>query len=91
MPRRDGSGPMGAGAMTGRGMGACANGQDTHYGNGFRMGLSCRRGIKGGRGLGIGRGFFGGFSDVQISKEEQKRILENQKNEIQKRLEDLDK
>jgi len=85
MPRRDGSGPMGAGAMTGRGMGACANGQDTHYGNGFRMGLGCRRGIKG------GRGFFGRFSDVQISKEEQKRILENQKNEIQKRLEDLDK
>lgn len=80
MPRRDGSGPM-----TGRGMGACANGQDTQYGNGFRMGLGCRRGIKG------GRGFFGRFSDVQISKEEQKRILENQKNEIQKRLEDLDK
>ena len=54
MPRGDRTGPMGAGAMTGRGEGFCA-GYDTP---GF-MNRSFGRNFGGGRGF--GRGFGGGF------------------------------
>lgn len=40
MPRRDGTGPRGAGSMTGRGFGYCATGRG--YGLGYGMGY--RRG-----------------------------------------------
>ena len=45
MPRLNGTGPQGQGAMTGRGLGPCGSGMSS--GRGF-----CR-----GRGMGIGRGF----------------------------------
>ncbi|MEM2916545.1 MAG: DUF5320 domain-containing protein [Candidatus Woesearchaeota archaeon] len=62
MPGFDGTGPMGLGPMTGRGMGLC--------GRGFRLGF--------GRGFGrFGRGFgwrcMPGFVDINLSKEEQKK------------------
>ena len=46
MPRLDGTGPQGAGPMTGRGAGPCNNGQG-------------RANAGRGRGRGFGRGFFG--------------------------------
>ncbi|KUO59430.1 MAG: hypothetical protein APF84_07670 [Gracilibacter sp. BRH_c7a] len=52
MPGRDGTGPMGQGSMSGRGMGLC-NPNSTSRNinrNGRGMGLGCRRGS--------GRGFF---------------------------------
>ena len=53
MPRRDGTGPMGAGSMTGRGFGLCTGANAVKYGAGLGMGLglglACRRGF--GRGL----------------------------------------
>jgi len=45
MPGRDGTGPAGAGAMTGRGFGCCAG-----HTAGFGLGLACRRGFGAGAG-----------------------------------------
>lgn len=60
MPRGDGTGPMGMGAMTGRGAGWCAGFNTSGYANqvpgrGFGMGFGRGRGFVGGRGAG-GRG-----------------------------------
>lgn len=45
MPGRDGTGPLGQGAMTGRGLGVCAGESRTPYGRGLglRCGLHCRK------------------------------------------------
>ncbi len=51
MPKRDGSGPMSAGAMTGRGMGPCTENtvkNSVGLGMGAGLGLACRRGYGGG-------------------------------------------
>lgn len=50
MPRRDGTGPTGAGPMTGKGFGLCTSQNATRYGVGLEMGP----------GLGFRRGFGGG-------------------------------
>ncbi len=60
MPRGDGTGPMGMGAMTGRGAGWCAGFSVPGYANtipgrGFGIGFGRGRGFFGGRGGG-GRG-----------------------------------
>jgi len=60
MPRGDGTGPMGMGAMTGRGAGWCAGFNTPGYANpvpgrGFGMGFGRGGGFYGGRGGG-GRG-----------------------------------
>ena len=55
MPAFNGTGPQGAGPMTGRGLGSCGGGQA--YGRGIGRGLG--RGF--GRGLGFGRGFGVGY------------------------------
>jgi len=49
MPGRDGTGPMGRGAITGKGLGICAMGNAVKYGAGLGLGL--------GLGLGCRRGF----------------------------------
>jgi hypothetical protein len=59
MPRGDGTGPMGMGAMTGRGAGWCAGFGTPGYANsipwrGFGMGFGRGRGFFGGRGGGRG-------------------------------------
>ena len=55
MPRRDGTGPMGAGSMTGRGLDSCIGANAVNcgagLGMGLRLGLACRRGF----GNGFGR------------------------------------
>ncbi len=53
MPRLDGTGPTGAGAMTGRGQGNCRSTKFAKYGVGLGLGL--------GLGLAARRGFRGGF------------------------------
>jgi len=57
MPRRDGTGPIGRGAKTGRGLGANRRVNAPVYGGGF--GRGCGRGA--GRGLGQGFGRVFGF------------------------------
>ncbi len=54
MPGMEGTGPAGAGPMTGRGLGACAGGRGAGWGYGSGRG----RGF--GRGFGPGYGFGGG-------------------------------
>ncbi len=85
MPGRDGTGPMGAGAGTGRGMGGCVgtpvNGQYPVYGSG------CQR--RAGRGGMQGRGFGRGFAGVYPAAT-QKEALEQQRVALQARLDQVD-
>lgn len=56
MPGRDRRGPVGAGPMTGRGLGYCNTGHTAGYiGDGFGRSYGF------GRGLGVRRGRFGGW------------------------------
>ena len=43
MPRQDGTGPLGQGAITGRGLGPCGGGMRRGFGRGFCRGLEFRR------------------------------------------------
>lgn len=79
MPRRDGTGPMGAGTMTGRGMGFCTGVNAANYTAGLGLGLNCRRSF--------GRNVFVN----QISSKTQKELLEEQKNYLQQHLDNIDK
>ncbi|MDD5456266.1 MAG: DUF5320 domain-containing protein [Candidatus Margulisbacteria bacterium] len=54
MPRRDGTGPMGQGPMTGRGMGACAPNTGSIR-NFFGFGRGRGAGMGHSRGMGLGR------------------------------------
>lgn len=80
MPGRDGTGPAGAGAMTGRGLGGCAdipvNGQSPVFG------MGCRR--RAGRGGMQGRGFGRGAATAP------KEALEQQRAALQARLDQVD-
>jgi len=80
MPRRDGTGPIGVGAMTGRNLGSCTVVNAVKYGAGFGFGLACRR----------GRGF-GRCADAIIdSSITRKELLEKQKFVLQSRIRALD-
>ena len=81
MPRRDGTGPIGAGSMTGRGQRLCTGANAVKYGAGLGMGLGF------GRGCGFGRG----FAINQTSTKTQKELLNEQKTMLQGRLEVIDK
>jgi len=85
MPRRDGTGPMGAGSMTGRGLGNCIAANTVKYGAGLGLGLglACRRGF--------GRGFGRGFVVNQTSSKTQEELLNEQKTMLKNRLEVIDK
>ena len=105
MPFGDGTGPYGRGQLTGRGMGFCAGYDAPGY---INTGFGFRRGM--GRGFfsrgGFGRGFRARWfwrlpirSTAPIgplSKEEEKKLLEDElreieleKQEIEKRLKEL--
>lgn len=73
MPRRDGTGPMGRGARTGRGMGFC----NTTKAAGILGGLGWRR---------CRRGFGLNNYDNVISTENQKDLLKEQKAILEDRL-----
>lgn len=87
MPRRDGTGPMGAGSMTGRGLGSCTGANAVTYGAGLGLGLglglACRRGF--------GRGFGRGLAVNQNSSKTQKELLQEQKDVLKNRLDVIDK
>ncbi len=90
MPRRDGTGPMGAGSMTGRGIGLCTGAGTVKYGAGpgVGLGLACRHGFSGG----FGKGFGVDQTSPKTQKEmlyEQKIILQDRLKVIDKQLEDL--
>lgn len=81
MPRRDGTGPTGVGSMTGRGLGLCTGANAIRHGAGFGMGLklACRR------------GFGRGFAVNQTSSKTRKELLQEQKDILQNHLEVIDK
>ena len=83
MPGKDGTGPTGAGPMTGRALGLCTDTEETK--RGFFRG----RGL--GLGLGRGRGFGRRFAARQASPENQKTWLQEQKAVLQDRLKTIDK
>lgn len=85
MPQRDGTGPMGAGAMTGRGLGACAG--TTAAAAQQTAGLGCRR-RAGGRGM-QGRGFGRSNGSAPLSADAQKELLERRRDALQKRLDNF--
>jgi hypothetical protein len=72
MPRQNGTGPMGMGPMTGRGMGPCGGGMA--YG---------RRG--GGRGLGWRR-FWGYYPAPNMNKKEETEILSEEAQVLEEEL-----
>ena len=73
MPGMDQTGPMGQGPMTGRGLGPCGRGA----GPGFRRGFG--RGVR--RGFGVGSGAY--YEPEPLSKEQQKRILEEEAEDLE--------
>ena len=73
MPNFDGTGPNGAGAMTGRGDGPCARQGEQRFFNG-RGGS----GRGGGRGMGIRNRIGQGFYFRQVSLIEQEKMLEEE-------------
>ena len=89
MPNKDKTGPLGKGALTGRQMGNCEQAEPQEFvrGQGFGR-MFCPRG------RGMGRGF--GFRQMQLTKEQERKILEAdlaeldaEKVEIQKRLKEI--
>ncbi len=85
MPGQDGTGPLGQGPLTGRGLGPCGRGL------GFRKGFGRGSGRSFGRGLGIGTAM-----PVILTKEQEKKILEaelkeieTEKAEVEKQLKEL--
>jgi hypothetical protein len=89
MPGRDGTGPMGAGSMTGRGLGLCTGANAVKYGAVFGIGLGLAR--RYGFGGGFGRGFGKGLAFNETSPKTQKELLQEQKDILQNRLEVIDK
>ena len=77
MPKRDGTGPMGQGTMTGRGLGNCNDGEIMN--SGFGMGRRF------GRGMGCSNGR--GYNREYLT--EQKSMLQKTLDSIEKQLENL--
>lgn len=92
MPFGDGTGPLGEGPMTGRGLGYCAGYNTPGYTKGVPMG----RGFGFGRGLGFGwRRLFpltrapATQNQERAVLEDQLKALEEQIKEIKKRIDEL--
>ena len=76
MPGQDRTGPMGQGPMTGRGMGPCGSGMRRGFGKGLGRGMR--------RGFGYGSGVYS--EPEPISKEQQKKILEEEAEDLEVEL-----
>jgi len=87
MPGRDGTGPIGSGAMTGQGMGVCAGAPGLRYGAGFGLGFGCRRGM----GRGFGRGYGLNYNPSLGVPRTDKEYLEGQKEFLKSHLDSIDK
>ena len=85
MPGRNGTGPMGAGAMSGRGLGLCSGAGNLARGArlGLGLGMACRRGF--------GRGFRRFSVNEEMTANHRKELLQLQKNTLKNRLVDIDR
>ena len=88
MPRRDGTGPVGAGAISGRGLGLCnlAN-TEVKYGLGRRM----RLGLKSRCRCGFGRRFRRGTILNQNSSTKEQLLLQEKRDVLQNQLDVINK
>lgn len=87
MPGRNGTGPMGQGNMTGRGLGNCIT-----FGIPALIGTVAGLGFGFGRRRGFGRRFFNGnasSSELETLKNQEKQ-LENSLDEVKKRISDIE-
>jgi len=104
MPGFDGTGPAGAGPMTGWGMGPCGHGAGAAYARFYGRGMGFGRGMgmRFGRGHGCGRGYVRGFGPAygpgaeawtatETDPEGRKRILSNRRNALEAQIEAIDK
>ena len=94
MPGRDGTGPIGAGSMTGRGTGVCSRGIERRSAKfAGERGCGMGRGAGSGRGMGLGRGFGAGsqlnLADEKIVLEKSVQVLEEELNARKKRIEEI--
>lgn len=88
MPRRDGTGPTGMGALTGRGAGACGTGVGRGIGRGIKAGCGLGLGV----GLGLGLGRLNRRNNLQNAGAlDEIEILESQLAQIKARLATLNK
>jgi hypothetical protein len=83
MPRGDGTGPLGYGPMSGRGVGVCTGVNAGGYGAGMGFG--------GGRGLNCRRGYGMNFAVDPAAGKTQKELLTEQKKLMQNRLDIISK
>ena len=84
MPRMDGTGPMGAGTLTGRGFGPCGGGQ----------GFGCGRGRGNGMGRGMmnaGQGYGRGIAMVANQNSDPKELLIQRRDLLKSQLDALNK
>jgi len=92
MPRMDGTGPMGQGAMTGRGMGNCQgnNGNPQKLGVGYGKGMGCSYGVNNARRMSYGKGF--GFkanlqnNNIAPLQQDELSLLRSQANRLENTL-----
>jgi|LFRM01.2.fsa_nt_gb hypothetical protein len=104
MAARDGTGPMGTGPMTGRGLGPCNTGSERLVGYGYGRGGGMGFGPGRGRGMGFGpgrgcmRGFGGygrgygrGYAAMPYPEVNEKEYLEEEKKYLQNQLEGISK
>ena len=86
MPGMDGTGPAGAGALSGRGLGFCGSARPADFGLGLGRGFGGGRGMGRGPGRGLGRrlGWFsvgngapgeGPARDIRAGLEERRALL----------------
>lgn len=81
MPGRDGTGPCGRGAATGRGLGFCTGAYAGRHAVGAGLGFACGCGRRGGRDI----------TTEEVSPETHKQALKLQKAVLEDRLNDIDK
>ena len=83
MPRMDGTGPMGAGTMTGRGFGPCAGGKG--------LGCGMGRGAGMGRGMSNGQGYSRGVVMNTNTNTDSREQLQQRRDLLKTQLDALDK
>src|SRR5574344_1776205 len=93
MPRMDGTGPIGQGAMTGRGQGNCqgnGNAKRLGVGCGRGNGMGCSYGVNNARRMSYGKGF--GFkanlenSNIAPLQQDELSLLKSQANMLENTL-----
>lgn len=83
MPRQDGTGPIGSGPMTGRGLGRCKDINADNYSLGFRRRFE--------RGVGLGRCFERGYDWSKTPIKSEKDLLAEEREFLKNRLDIIDK